>query len=117
MLSHWLGWICTAILLSEFFTLLARKYRLQQLNHFRHQHHIVWGKLLLLLSLLHALLSPYTLSLPLLSGILLILLLLLLLLTYHYRTALGKHWLSLHRLSAFLLLPLLLFHILLSVGA
>ena len=95
MLVPWLGWIALIITVTEFFTYLARKCRLKHLKHFRGQHHRSWGKLLLLLALLHGLLAGALLTLN--WGTLCFLSFAALYATYHFRQKLGPRWLKLHR--------------------
>lgn len=109
MLVPWLGWLALIITLTEFFTYLARKYRLKYLKHFRGQHHRFWGKFLLALVLLHGLFSGALFTLNL--GTLCFLSFAALYATYHFRQKLDARWLKLHRSLSAAALVLALLHV------
>ena len=140
MLSHWLGWIALVIGVMEFFVLFIRKYKLTNFQHFRGKHHIHWGKIMLVVSLIHGLSTiftgkPHRLhsahgSVELLhgasalhgakaflffEGILCLLVLTILYLTYHYRREIGAKWLKWHKYCAFALCFLLILHIVVAL--
>lgn len=109
---HWTGWICTAVLLSEFLTWIARKLKVKKLMHFRGKHHIMWGKVLLGLVTVHALVAGFGAgALITVSGIIAFLGLIVLLLSYQKRAKLGKNWLKLHRWTAAASLAIVIVHI------
>ncbi len=113
MIAHWLGWIATIILLSEFFTLLARKFHLKKLAHFRGKHHMVWGKIVLAIVFIHGIIASIGSSVILfftgaLSGILL----LFLVVTYYCKEKFGKNWLKMHRYTAYGLALTVMVHVL-----
>lgn len=117
MISHWLGWIslsCCSLLICKY---PARKTKIKKLNGILRKLHIPIASLLLTTGIIHGVITfikvPYR-SISILSGLALLILLSLVSASYYFRKTLKKKWMTFHRVGTIVVIPLLIFHIVIS---
>lgn len=116
MISHWLGWISLLILIGELFVLIARRSSKGILQQLRGKHHMVWGKIAILIGFFHGILVGPQWFLHLNWGTISWLCMLLLLCSYQFRKKLGKHWFNIHKIITVILILAVCIHVFLEVS-